>query len=75
MKQEYELYVKVPKDKISLFTKIIEGYDNLGIVSTINPEEGLTVIRFTPGTAAEIRKVAADLPFAAEIIELKETNG
>ena len=63
MMKKNEIYVKVPKDKISFLTKIIEGYDNMGVVSTVNPEEGWTVIRITPDTETEARQVLAHLPF------------
>lgn len=59
----HEIYVKLPKNKISFLTKIIEGYDNLGIVSTVDPAGGVAVIRITPDTEAEIRKILQNLPF------------
>lgn len=69
MKKKSEIYVKVLKKDISFLTKIIEGYDNLGIVSTVSPAKGLAVIRITPDTEADIRKVLANLPFVEEITE------
>lgn len=66
MKGKTEIYVKVPRDKIALLTKIIEGYDNLGIVSTLRPAEGLVVIRVTPDTETDVRRVLGDLSFALE---------
>jgi hypothetical protein len=58
-----EIYIKVPREKISFLTRIIEGYDHLGVVSTVNSQEGLVVIRVTPDTAAGIREILDGLPF------------
>ena len=67
MKMKSEIYVRIPKEKISFLTKIIEGYDNLGIVSTVSPGRGLAVIRVTPDTEADVRQVLSNLPFVEEI--------
>jgi len=69
MKTKSEIYVKIPRKEISFLTKIIEGHDNLGVVSTVCPESGLAVIRITPDTADDIRKVLAGLSFVEEIAE------
>jgi len=58
-----EIRVKVPREKISFLTKIIEGYDHLGVVSTLDPQRGLVTVRVTPDTAAEVRAILAGLPF------------
>ena len=59
----HEIYVKIPKNEISFLTKIFEGYDNLGVVSTIDRVEGLVVIRITPDTEADVRKILQNLSF------------
>lgn len=60
-------YVAV--EKIDLLTKIIEAYDNLGIVSTLDREKGLVIIRCTDDTYPEIMELIAHLPFPVEIIK------
>ncbi len=61
------IILKIPKREITFLTKIIEGYDNLGIVSTIDPSEGLVMIRLTPDTEPIIRQILAELPFIEEM--------
>lgn len=70
---ENKIYLKVPKREITYLTKIIEGFDNLGVVSTINAQEGRVMIHLTPDTRAEIMGIIANLPFVEEIItEIRE---
>lgn len=65
---ENEIVLKIPRKEISFLTKIIEGYDNLGVVSTLDKQEGLVVVRVTPDTEAEIREILGRLSF----IDLKD---
>ena len=64
-----KIYVKVPKEAISLLTRIIEGFDNLGVVSTVCSEQGLAVIRVTPDTVDDILRILASLSFVKQIGE------
>ena len=57
----------VPQD-IDMLTKIIEAYDHIGIVSTLDSRRGLVIIRGTEDTAAELRSILANLPFTFTII-------
>lgn len=58
-----EIFIKVPTRKIAFLTKIIEGYDNLGVVSTIDPDEGIVRIMATPNTLITVRNILESLPF------------
>ena len=60
---ENKILLKLPKKKIANLNKIIEGYDNLGLVTTINADEGLALIHVTPDTRAPILKILAELTF------------
>jgi hypothetical protein len=53
LKIKSEIYARVAVQDIDMLTKIIEAYDHLGIVSTINRQEGLVIVR---GTADPPRK-------------------
>ena len=45
-----------PKD-INFFNRIMEGYEYLGIVSTLNKKDGTVVVRTTPDTYDEVREI------------------
>ncbi|MGL5512749.1 MAG: DUF4911 domain-containing protein [Sporomusa sp.] len=60
-----------PKD-INYVNRIIEGYEYLGVVSTLDRAAGILVIRATPDTAGEVRTILANLPVTIRYME--ETN-
>lgn len=64
-----EIYARVAPERIDMLTKLIEAYDNLGIVSTIDQACGKVVIRVTPDTWPEMMVILGHLPFPVEIIE------
>lgn len=45
-----------PKD-INFFNRIIEGYEYLGMVSTLDKKEGIVIVRTTPDTYDEVRDI------------------
>lgn len=68
---EYLYFIIDPKDT-NYVNRIIEGYDYLGVMTTIDRHTGLTVIRTTEGTKGLARTVLESLPELRSIIETKE---
>ena len=58
-----EITARVNPENIDMLTKIIEAYDNLGIVSTLNRNQGLVIIRGTEDTYPELEEILGHLPF------------
>jgi hypothetical protein len=65
-----KVYLKIPKEKIATLIRIIEGYDNVGLVTTIKPEEGLIAIQQTPDTEEIISNILNEITF----VEKTEQN-
>ena len=65
-----KVYLKIPKEKIATLIRIIEGYDNVGLVTTIKPEEGLIAIQQTPDTEEIISNILNEITF----VERTEQN-
>lgn len=59
-----EIYAEINPNHIDMLTRLIEAYDNLGIVSTIDQTMGKVVIRVTPDTWSEVMAILHHLPFA-----------
>lgn len=57
-----EILARVSPNHIDMLTRLIEAYDNLGIVSTIDRNSGQVRIRVTPDTWAEIMEILQNLP-------------
>ena len=64
-----EILAKVSPDRIDMLTKLIEAYDNLGIVSTLDREQGKVIIRVTLDTWPEMMRILNHLPFEISIEE------
>jgi len=62
-----EIFARVSPDRIDMLTKLVEAYDNLGIVSTLDQSSGLVVIRVTTDTWTEMLEILQNLPFPITI--------
>ncbi|MEQ8201841.1 MAG: DUF4911 domain-containing protein [Syntrophomonadaceae bacterium] len=63
-----EIYARVEPDKIDMLTKIVEAYDNLGIVSTLERSSGRVVVRVTRDTREDMMEILNNLPFPLDIM-------
>jgi hypothetical protein len=59
----------VAPERIDMLTKLVEAYDNLGIVSTLDQAAGTVIIRVTPDTWAEMIEILNNLPFSISFCE------
>lgn len=64
-----EIYAQVSPDRIDMLTKLVEAYDHLGVVSTLDQNMGTVVIRVTTDTWQEMLEILAHLPFPIRIGE------
>lgn len=69
--QDNKVCLKIPKEKIASLIRIIEGYDNVGLVTTINPKEGVVIIQQTPDTAEIISNILQEITF----VEIADQKG
>lgn len=53
---------------IDRLNRIFEGFDGLGIVSTLDRKKGLVVVRVTSDTWDDAMKILTNLPFPVEIL-------
>lgn len=61
--EEVSYYQIAPKD-IDLFNKIIEAYDHLGLVTTLDPKAAKVAVWTTKDTKPLLLKLIRKLPFA-----------
>ena len=58
-----EIFVTVLPSKIAFLKFILEGYDGLAILSTVDKKSGQLVLRFFPALRAELLALLKSLPF------------
>jgi len=61
------LHLKISPERIHYLKFILEGYDNLAILSTINARQGLVKIRYTPENEKDLRYLLAVI--ASDIVK------
>ncbi|SHG81371.1 protein of unknown function [Thermosyntropha lipolytica DSM 11003] len=66
-----DIYAKIAPENIDRITRIIEAYENVGIVSTADRKNGLVIIRGTADTYEELKRILLNMPFRVEIVEEK----
>ena len=56
-----EIFLKVNKEDINYINRIMEGYEYLGVVSTIDKKEAIIVIRTTTDMYDEAKVILENL--------------
>lgn len=64
-----QLYAIVKPEKIDILTKLIEAYDHLAVVSTLDRSRGLVIMRATEDSCRELEEILAHLPFPIEVFD------
>lgn len=63
------VYFKIDPAQTNYVNRILEGYEYLGVMTTIDRAEGLCMVRSTPDTAPLVRQILASLPIEVEFHE------
>jgi len=66
-----EILIKIDMKHINYINRIMEGYEYLGVVTTVKNMENLLRIRVTPDTYSEVQEILANLPMEFEYVKLK----
>lgn len=69
MKADSKIYFKADTRLINYINRAFEGYEYLGVVSTVDKGSGIFVVRATPDTIFEARVVLENLPVTIEFIK------
>lgn len=59
---------RVEPVNIDMLSKIIEAYEHLGIVSTLDRHQGLIVVRCTEDTREDMLEILESLPFPITLL-------
>lgn len=60
--------LKIDPRHIDMLTKLMEAYEYLGVVTTLDRSQGLVIIRGTVDTYPELVKILPRMPFPLEIL-------
>ena len=62
------IMLRLDPKRINFLNQIMEGYEYLGAVTTLNRSAGIVIIRATPDTSHEVREILANLPIEFEYV-------
>jgi hypothetical protein len=66
------VFFRVQTKDVHYINRIFEGYEYLGVVSTVNRDKGLLVVRATPDTKQDAIKVLQNLPIEVQLVDKAE---
>lgn len=68
----HAVFVRVAPGDVNYVNRIMEGYEYLGVVTTVDKARGVLAVRATADTAADVRAILARLPVALAFLERLE---
>lgn len=66
------VYFQIPRREMTFVTRIMEGCEYLGVVTTLNGEAGIGFVRSTADTAKDAEEILNALPIPIRIIPYEE---
>lgn len=66
--------LRIDPREINFVNQIFEGYEYLGVFTTLKPGEGLAMVRCTADTRAEVLIILQNLPIPVEILSSASTG-
>ena len=61
MDRTIKQYYRVERQAISFIRFILEGYDNLALLTTLDRQQGMVMLSISPGCEAEINTLIEEL--------------
>lgn len=63
------LRLRIAPADINYFNRIMEGYEYLGAVTTLDRRQGIVIVRTTPDTYVVVKDILAHLPIEFSYID------
>lgn len=65
------IYIQIEPKYVNYVNRIMEGYEYLGVVSTLDRQKGILLIRVTPDTTKEVREILAHIPIDIHYVNIE----
>ncbi|MBC8015573.1 MAG: DUF4911 domain-containing protein [Sporomusaceae bacterium] len=66
-----EILIQINMKDVNYINRIMEGYEYLGVVTTVKDTQGVLRIRVTPDTYPEVLEILDNLPLQFEYVKMK----
>ena len=74
MIESIKKYYRVDRREISFLKFILEAYDGLAILTTVDSKKGIVVINIAPGCEADVKMILQDLKQNVMIEDIPYNN-
>ncbi|MBT8359211.1 MAG: DUF4911 domain-containing protein [Desulfobacterales bacterium] len=74
MIESIKKYYRVDRREISFLKFILEAYDGLAILTTVDSKKGIVVINIAPGCEADVKMILQDLKQSVMIEDIPYNN-
>lgn len=64
------VYFRIEPENMTFVTRIIEGYEYLGVVTALDGKKGIVFVRTVPDTVELTKEILLSLPFTVEILDI-----
>jgi hypothetical protein len=64
------VYFRIKPENMTFVTRIIEGYEYLGVVTALDGKKGIGFVRTVPDTVKLTKEILSSLPFTVEILDM-----
>lgn len=68
------VYFKVAPTDMTMVTRIMEGFEYVGVVTALDGKAGIGYVRTTTDTAPLARSILQDMPVAAELLDFTSST-
>ena len=70
----YRIDIQIDPIHTNLLNKLVEGYDNLALMTAVEARTGRFVLWVSQDTLKDMQKILPRLPFKVEIVSIMETR-
>ncbi|PWM77692.1 MAG: DUF4911 domain-containing protein [Phascolarctobacterium sp.] len=63
------IYLRVAPERIADVNWIMEGYEHLALVTTLDPADGVVKLLGTPDTYNDVMEIIENMPFQVDVLE------
>lgn len=66
------VYFQIEPSQMTMFIRLLEGLDHVGVVTTLDGKQGIGYVRTTADTQSIVCRFLSDFPFSVTLLSFEE---
>lgn len=66
------VYFQIEPSQMTMFIRLLEGLDHVGVVTTLDGKQGIGYVRTTDDTKSIVCRFLSDFPFSVTLLSFEE---